>query len=139
MHPETGLYLGLVHYNDARGDAARLAAARRYAGVAGVATECGMARGDPALLPALLACPRRGNPRLAAFRPRGFCPRRAEGHHWSPAGTESSNPFLQRRVSGKAGPSRYPGRHILRFCSCAASAVDAFSVNRGSKPKHGPQ
>jgi len=33
---------------------ARLAAARRHANVAGVATECGMARGDPARLPSLL-------------------------------------------------------------------------------------
>ena len=37
------------------GDAARLAAARRHARVDGVGTECGMARGDPARLPALLA------------------------------------------------------------------------------------
>jgi hypothetical protein len=33
LHPETGLYLGLIHYNDARGDAARLTATRRYARV----------------------------------------------------------------------------------------------------------
>jgi hypothetical protein len=51
----TELYLGLVHHNDAQGDETRLAAARRYARVDGVATECGMARGDPARLPALLA------------------------------------------------------------------------------------
>jgi hypothetical protein len=50
----TQLYLGLVHYNDAAGDAARLAAARRHVRVDGVATECGMARGDPARLPDLL-------------------------------------------------------------------------------------
>jgi len=55
MHPETELYLGLVHRDDAQGDAARLAAARRHARVDGVATECGMARGDPAGFPALLA------------------------------------------------------------------------------------
>jgi hypothetical protein len=55
LGPETELYLGLVHYNDAAGDAARLAAARRHARVDGVGTECGMARGDPARLPALLA------------------------------------------------------------------------------------
>lgn len=55
LRPETELYLGLVHHNDASGDAARLAAARRYARVDGVGTECGMARGDPARLPALLA------------------------------------------------------------------------------------
>src|SRR5215469_1998313 len=52
--PETQLYIGLIHYDDAVGDISRLAAARRYARVDGVATECGMARGDPARLPALL-------------------------------------------------------------------------------------
>jgi len=51
----TELYLGLIHHDDAKGDAARLAAARRHARVDGVGTECGMARGDPARLPALLA------------------------------------------------------------------------------------
>jgi len=55
MHPGTQLYLGLIHYDDAAGDALRLTTARRYARVDGVATECGMARGDPARLPALLA------------------------------------------------------------------------------------
>jgi hypothetical protein len=55
LRAETELYLGLIHYDDARGDAARLAAARRHARVDGVATECGMARGDPARLPSLLA------------------------------------------------------------------------------------
>jgi hypothetical protein len=52
---ETELYLGLIHYDDAAGDLARLAAARRHARVDGLGTECGMARGDPARLPALLA------------------------------------------------------------------------------------
>ena len=51
----TELYLGLIHHNDEAGNAARLAAARRYTRVDGVATECGMARGDPARLPSLLA------------------------------------------------------------------------------------
>jgi hypothetical protein len=55
LHPETKLYLGLVHYDDATGDAARIAAARRHARADGVATECGMARGDPARLSSLLA------------------------------------------------------------------------------------
>jgi hypothetical protein len=54
LRPETELYLGLIHHNDAAGDAARLAAARRHHRVDGVGTECGMARGDPARLPALL-------------------------------------------------------------------------------------
>ena len=53
--PETELYLGLIHHDDAAGDAARLAAARRHVRVDGIATECGMARGDPTRLPALLA------------------------------------------------------------------------------------
>jgi hypothetical protein len=37
------------------GNAARLATARRHVRVDGVATECGMARGDPEDFPALLA------------------------------------------------------------------------------------
>jgi hypothetical protein len=52
---QTELYLGLVHYDDDAGNAARLAAARRFIRVDGIATECGMARGDPARLPGLLA------------------------------------------------------------------------------------
>jgi hypothetical protein len=55
LRPPTELYLGLIHHDDAKGDAARLAAARRHVRVDGVATECGMARGDPGRLPALLA------------------------------------------------------------------------------------
>jgi hypothetical protein len=55
LRPETELYLGLVHHDDAEGNAARLAAAQRHVRVDGVATECGMARGDPARFPALLA------------------------------------------------------------------------------------
>ena len=54
LRPDTELYLGLIHHDDTQGDAARLAAARRHARVDGVATECGMARGDPAHLPSLL-------------------------------------------------------------------------------------
>jgi hypothetical protein len=50
----TELYLGLVHPNDAAGDAARLARARVRARVDGIATECGMGRGDPSRLAALL-------------------------------------------------------------------------------------
>ena len=55
LRPETELYLGLIHHDDATGDAARLAAAKRHVRVDGVATECGMARGDPARLSSLLA------------------------------------------------------------------------------------
>jgi hypothetical protein len=50
----TDLYIGLIHHDDPSGDAARLAAARRHVRVDGVATECGMGRGDPARLHALL-------------------------------------------------------------------------------------
>jgi hypothetical protein len=55
LRPETELYLGLVHRDDMAGNAARLASAGRHVRVDGVATECGMARGDPERFPALLA------------------------------------------------------------------------------------
>jgi hypothetical protein len=55
LRPGTDLYLGLIHHNDAEGDKKRLAAARRHTRVDGIGTECGMARGDPSRLPALLA------------------------------------------------------------------------------------
>jgi hypothetical protein len=55
LHPETELYLGLIHRDDTTGNAARLAAARRHVRVDGVATECGMARGDPTSFWGLLA------------------------------------------------------------------------------------
>ncbi len=66
LAPTTELYLGLVHHNDAAGDAARLATARRHVRVDGVATECGMARGDPARLPALLGAHARAAEALPA-------------------------------------------------------------------------
>ena len=53
--PETELYLGLVHRDDMEGNAYRLTATRRHARVDGVATKCGMARGNPERFPALLA------------------------------------------------------------------------------------
>jgi hypothetical protein len=55
LRVETELYLGLVHRDDMEGNAARLAAAQRHVRVDGVATECGMGRGDPERFPALLA------------------------------------------------------------------------------------
>jgi hypothetical protein len=55
LRPETELYLSLVHREGMTGNAARLAAARRHARVDGVATECGIARGDPARFPGPLA------------------------------------------------------------------------------------
>jgi hypothetical protein len=55
LRPETELYLGLIHRDDMTGNATRLATARRHVRVDGVATECGMARGDPERFPGLLA------------------------------------------------------------------------------------
>jgi hypothetical protein len=55
LGPDTELYLGLIHRDDRDGNLARLAAARRHARVDGIATECGMARGDPERFAALLA------------------------------------------------------------------------------------
>ena len=55
LKPGTALYLGLIHREDHRGNAARLATARRHTRVDGVSTECGMARGKPEGFPALLA------------------------------------------------------------------------------------
>ena len=55
LAPGTELYLGLIHHDDAAGDKARLAAARRHVRVDGISTECGMARGDPTRLAGLLA------------------------------------------------------------------------------------
>jgi hypothetical protein len=65
LHPETQLYLGLIHHDDAEGDTAPLAAARRHTRVDGIATECGMARGDPAQFPALLAAHARAAAEMA--------------------------------------------------------------------------
>jgi hypothetical protein len=67
--PETELYLGLIHHDDAAGDRARLAAARRHARVDGLAAECGMARGDPARFPALLAAHARAAESASVSRP----------------------------------------------------------------------
>jgi hypothetical protein len=44
-----------VHYDNMAGNAARLATAQRHVRVDGVATECGMARGDPECFLGLLA------------------------------------------------------------------------------------
>ena len=50
----TDLYMGCVHADDAPGNARRLAAARRFARIAGIGTECGWGRGDPQRLDAIL-------------------------------------------------------------------------------------
>ena len=70
LRPDTELYLGLVHRDDMAGNAARLAGARRHARVDGVATECGMARGDPERFPALL--PLRAGVVFAQFQKRAI-------------------------------------------------------------------
>jgi hypothetical protein len=56
---ETTLYLGLIHHNDQAGDQARITAAAAIIPAFGVATECGWGRGDPELIPDLLAAHRR--------------------------------------------------------------------------------
>lgn len=55
----TELYLGLIHHDDAAGDDARLAAARRHVRVDGVGTECGWGRKSSDQVPRLLAQHRR--------------------------------------------------------------------------------
>jgi len=53
--PESAeVMLGLVHFDDAQGDAARMATASDYLKSFGVATECGWGRTDPARVPGLL-------------------------------------------------------------------------------------
>jgi hypothetical protein len=68
--PETGLYLGLIHYGDGEGDAARIAAAQVFVRDFGVASECGWGRTDPARVPGLLESHRRAAERLAGSRSR---------------------------------------------------------------------
>lgn len=51
----TALYLGLISENDAAGDAARIAAARRAVPAFGIAMECGWGRKDPVRVPGLVA------------------------------------------------------------------------------------
>ena len=53
--PDTAeLILGLIHFDDSEGDAARIAAAREFAPVFGVGSECGWGRTDPQRVPGLL-------------------------------------------------------------------------------------
>ena len=59
MSAETQLILGLIHYNDADGDRARIDAARDFVNTFGVASECGWGRTDPARVPGLLESHRR--------------------------------------------------------------------------------
>lgn len=55
LHPETELYLGLVHFTDGvEGTRRRIAAAQQFVADFGVATECGMGRRNPETIPELL-------------------------------------------------------------------------------------
>jgi hypothetical protein len=51
----TILYLGLLHFNDAAGDKARIASARHHVTNFGFSAECGWGRTEPGRLPGLLA------------------------------------------------------------------------------------
>ena len=48
------MILGLIHFGDTDGDAARIAAAREFVPMFGVASECGWGRTDPQRVPGLL-------------------------------------------------------------------------------------
>ena len=65
--PGTQLYLGLLQHDDAAGDQARIAAARRVVSNFGVAAECGFGRTDPARVPRLLAGHRAAAQTLASL------------------------------------------------------------------------
>jgi hypothetical protein len=55
LHPETELYLGLVHFTDGvEGTRKRITAAQQVVADFGVATECGMGRRNPETIPELL-------------------------------------------------------------------------------------
>jgi hypothetical protein len=55
LHPETHLYLGLVHYTDGDdGTRQRIATAQKFVSAFGIATECGMGRRVPETIPDLL-------------------------------------------------------------------------------------
>lgn len=55
LHPETEMYLGLVHFTDGvEGTRRRIAAAQKVVADFGVATECGMGRRNAATIPELL-------------------------------------------------------------------------------------
>ena len=59
LPPTAELILGLIHFDDAAGDAARIAAAREFVPTFGVASECGWGRTDPERVPGLLDSHRR--------------------------------------------------------------------------------
>ena len=52
LHPETELYLGLVHYTDGtEGTLKRIAVAKKFVSEFGVATECGFGRRPAKTIP----------------------------------------------------------------------------------------
>jgi hypothetical protein len=55
LQPSCELIVGLIHEGDAAGNHARLAAARKFARIAGIGTECGWGRKSPERLPGVLA------------------------------------------------------------------------------------
>ena len=56
LHPETKLFLGLIHLTDgAAGARRRIATADRFANGYGISTECGWGPRDPATIPELLS------------------------------------------------------------------------------------
>ena len=58
--PESAsVILGLIHFDDVKGDTARIAAARGFVPTFGVASECGWGRTDPTRVPSLLESHRR--------------------------------------------------------------------------------
>ena len=65
--PGTQLYLGLLQHDDAAGDQARIAAARRVVSNFGVAAECGFGRTDPTRVHRLLAGHRAAAQTLASL------------------------------------------------------------------------
>ena len=52
------LEAGLVHADDARGNAERLSQAQRFTSVGGIGSECGWGRADPVKLDAIIAAHR---------------------------------------------------------------------------------
>jgi len=67
----THLYLGLLQYDDAAGNEARIAAARRVVQDFGVGAECGFGRTDPKRVPGLLAGHRAAAQLLASLQAAG--------------------------------------------------------------------
>lgn len=71
LPPGTQLYLGLLQYEDATGNQARIAAARRFVSKFGVAAECGFGRTDAKRVPGLLAGHRAAAQALASLSTAG--------------------------------------------------------------------